>query len=56
MLTTTDQKGAIAEMRIAWDAANLGVDVYKPVSEDATASSSMSMVGSGASTASGPLS
>jgi hypothetical protein len=32
-MLTTDQKGAIAEMGIAWHATNLGVDVYKPVSE-----------------------
>jgi hypothetical protein len=30
---TTDQKGAIAEMGIAWHATQLGVDVYKPVAE-----------------------
>jgi hypothetical protein len=32
-MLTTDQKGAIAEMGIAWHATQLGVDVYKPVSE-----------------------
>jgi hypothetical protein len=32
-MLTTDQKGAIAEMGIAWHATNLGVDVYKPVAE-----------------------
>ena len=32
-MLTTDQKGAIAELGIAWHATNLGVDVYKPVSE-----------------------
>ena len=32
-MLTTDQKGAIAEMAIAWHATRLGVDVYKPVAE-----------------------
>jgi hypothetical protein len=32
-MLTTDQKGAIAEMGIAWHATRLGVDVYKPVAE-----------------------
>jgi hypothetical protein len=32
-MLTTDQKGAIAEMGIAWHATQLGVDVYKPLSE-----------------------
>jgi PD-(D/E)XK nuclease superfamily protein len=32
-MLTTDQKGAIAEMGIAWHATQLGVDVYRPVSE-----------------------
>jgi hypothetical protein len=32
-MLTTDQKGAIAEMGIAWHATQLGVDVYKPVSD-----------------------
>jgi hypothetical protein len=32
-MLTTDQKGAIAEMGIAWHATRLGVDVYRPVSE-----------------------
>jgi PD-(D/E)XK nuclease superfamily protein len=32
-MLTTDQKGAIAEMGIAWHATQLGVDVYKPVAE-----------------------
>jgi PD-(D/E)XK endonuclease len=32
-MLTTDQKGAIAEMGIAWHASRLGVDVYKPVAE-----------------------
>jgi PD-(D/E)XK endonuclease len=32
-MLTTDRKGAIAEMGIAWHATQLGVDVYKPVSE-----------------------
>jgi hypothetical protein len=26
---TTDQKGSIAEMAIAWNAFRLGIDVYK---------------------------
>jgi hypothetical protein len=30
-MLTTDQKGGIAEMVIAWHATKLGVDVYKPV-------------------------
>ena len=30
---TTDQKGAIAEMAIAWAAIRLGIDVYRPMSE-----------------------
>jgi PD-(D/E)XK endonuclease len=32
-MLTTDQKGAIAEMGIAWHATLLGLDVYKPISE-----------------------
>ena len=32
-MLTTDQKGGIAEMGIAWHATLLGVDVYKPMSE-----------------------
>jgi hypothetical protein len=32
-MLTTDQKGAIAEMGIAWHATKLGVDVYRPVAE-----------------------
>lgn len=32
-MLTTDQKGAIAELGIAWHATMLGVDVYKPVAE-----------------------
>jgi hypothetical protein len=32
-MLTTDQKGAIAEMGIAWHATQLGIDVYKPVAE-----------------------
>jgi PD-(D/E)XK endonuclease len=32
-MLTTDQKGAIAEMAIAWHATKFGVDVYKPVAE-----------------------
>jgi hypothetical protein len=32
-MLTTDQKGAIAEMGIAWHAYKLGVDVYRPVAE-----------------------
>jgi hypothetical protein len=32
-MLTTDQKGGIAEMGIAWHATTLGVDVYKPVTE-----------------------
>ena len=30
---TTDQKGAIAEMGIAWAAMRLGIDVYRPLAE-----------------------
>jgi PD-(D/E)XK endonuclease len=32
-MLTTDQKGAIAELGIAWHATMLGVDVYRPVAE-----------------------
>jgi hypothetical protein len=32
-MLTTDRKGAIAEMGIAWHAFMLGVDVYKPIAE-----------------------
>jgi PD-(D/E)XK nuclease superfamily protein len=32
-MLTTDQKGAIAEIGIAWHAFRLGVDVYKPIAE-----------------------
>jgi PD-(D/E)XK endonuclease len=32
-MLTTDQKGAIAEMGIAWAATKLGVEVYRPLSE-----------------------
>jgi hypothetical protein len=32
-MLTTDQKGAIAEMGIAWHAFKLGVDVYRPIAE-----------------------
>jgi hypothetical protein len=32
-MLTTDQKGAIAEMGIAWHAYKLGIDVYRPVAE-----------------------
>jgi hypothetical protein len=32
-MLTTDQKGAIAEMGIAWHAYRMGVDVYKPIAE-----------------------
>jgi hypothetical protein len=30
---TTDQKGAIAEMAIAWQATRQGIEVYRPISE-----------------------
>jgi hypothetical protein len=30
---TTDQKGSIAEMAIAWEAIKLGIDVYKPLND-----------------------
>jgi hypothetical protein len=30
---TTDQKGAIAEAAIAWEATKLGIEVYRPISE-----------------------
>lgn len=32
-MLTTDQKGAIAEMAVAWEATKLGVEVYRPVFE-----------------------
>jgi hypothetical protein len=32
-MLTTDQKGAIAEMAIAWEAAKQGIEVYRPISE-----------------------
>jgi hypothetical protein len=32
-MLTTDQKGAIAEMAIAWEATKLGIEVYRPLSE-----------------------
>jgi hypothetical protein len=32
-MLTTDQKGAIAEMGIAWCAAKLGIEVYRPLCE-----------------------
>jgi hypothetical protein len=35
-MLTSDQKGGIAEMGIAWHATKLGVDVYKPVTEHST--------------------
>jgi hypothetical protein len=32
-MLTTDQKGAMAEAAIAWEAAKLGIEVYRPLSE-----------------------
>jgi hypothetical protein len=32
-MLTTDQKGAIAEMAIAWEATKLGIEVYRPMAE-----------------------
>jgi hypothetical protein len=32
-MLTTDQKGAIAEMAIAWEATKLGIEVYRPLHE-----------------------
>ena len=32
-MLTTDQKGAIAEMAIAWEATRLGIEVYRPITE-----------------------
>jgi hypothetical protein len=32
-MLTTDQKGAIAEMAIAWEATKLGIEVYRPLWE-----------------------
>jgi PD-(D/E)XK endonuclease len=32
-MLTTDQKGAMAEMAIAWQATRLGIEVYRPVAE-----------------------
>jgi hypothetical protein len=32
-MLTTDQKGAIAEMAIAWEATRLGIEVYRPIAE-----------------------
>ena len=32
-MLTTDQKGAIAEMGIAWHAWRLGIEVYRPIAE-----------------------
>jgi hypothetical protein len=32
-MLTTDQKGAIAEMAIAWEATKLGIEVYRPTGE-----------------------
>jgi PD-(D/E)XK endonuclease len=32
-MLTTDQKGAIAEMAIAWEATRQGIEVYRPISE-----------------------
>jgi PD-(D/E)XK endonuclease len=32
-MLTTDQKGAIAEMAIAWEATRLGIEVYRPMAE-----------------------
>jgi hypothetical protein len=32
-MLTTDQKGAIAEAAIAWEATKLGIEVYRPISE-----------------------
>jgi PD-(D/E)XK endonuclease len=32
-MLTTDQKGAIAEMAIAWEATRQGIEVYRPLSE-----------------------
>jgi PD-(D/E)XK endonuclease len=32
-MLTTDQKGAIAEMAIAWEATKQGIEVYRPISE-----------------------
>jgi hypothetical protein len=32
-MLTTDQKGAIAEMAIAWEATKLGIEVYRPIAE-----------------------
>jgi PD-(D/E)XK endonuclease len=32
-MQTTDQKGAIAEMAIAWEATRQGIEVYRPLSE-----------------------
>ena len=33
MKLTTDQKGGIAELAIAWEAAQLGIGVYKPLTD-----------------------
>jgi PD-(D/E)XK endonuclease len=32
-MLTTDQKGAIAETAIAWEATKLGIEVYRPIAE-----------------------
>jgi PD-(D/E)XK endonuclease len=32
-MLTTDQKGAIAEMAIAWEATKQGIEVYRPIAE-----------------------
>ena len=32
-MLTTDQKGTIAEMAVAWEATKLGIEVYRPMGE-----------------------
>jgi hypothetical protein len=32
-MLTTDQKGTIAEIAIAWEATRLGIEVYRPIGE-----------------------
>jgi PD-(D/E)XK endonuclease len=32
-MLTTDQKGAMAEIAIAWEATKLGIEVYRPLHE-----------------------
>jgi hypothetical protein len=55
MELSSSQKGGLAELKIAAEAADLGIDVYRPMIDGPVAiSSSTSGTGSCGSSASGP--